>query len=167
MQGKSSCLLVLVLLCGVGKAGVSLADGPPFIGHLPQGTVELVAITYYPTTSNRGGGGRSSPITIGPFFAQDPKPSCPSAPRTWRGREGTHMSRSLANCQPTHRRPSVGSLHPQRSRGSGSSSLGLALASLIGWQLRRIRCPRATAAKLADYRHDAADCRLAVVVLGL
>jgi hypothetical protein len=27
MQGKSSCLLALALLCGVGQARVSLADG--------------------------------------------------------------------------------------------------------------------------------------------
>ena len=28
MFRKPRCFLVLVLLCGVGKAGVSLADGP-------------------------------------------------------------------------------------------------------------------------------------------
>ena len=48
MLRKPSCLLVLVLLCGAGQAGVSVADGPPFIGRLPQGTVELVGITYHP-----------------------------------------------------------------------------------------------------------------------
>jgi hypothetical protein len=50
MQGESSCLLALVLVCGVGQAGASLADGPTFIGRLPQGTVELVGVTFYPPT---------------------------------------------------------------------------------------------------------------------
>ena len=36
MQGRSSYLLIFVLLCGVGKAGVSLADGPPLIEFAAQ-----------------------------------------------------------------------------------------------------------------------------------
>ena len=49
MLRKPSCLLALVvLLCAIAQARVSAADGPPFIGRLPQGTVELVGITYHP-----------------------------------------------------------------------------------------------------------------------
>jgi hypothetical protein len=49
MLRKPSCLLALVvLLCAIAQARGSAADGPPFIGRLPQGTVELVGITYHP-----------------------------------------------------------------------------------------------------------------------
>ena len=41
MLRKPSCLLALVLVCGVGQAGVSAADGTRFIGQLPQGTVGI------------------------------------------------------------------------------------------------------------------------------
>ena len=48
MLKKTSCLLPLVLLCGVGQAGISVADGPRFIGRVPKATVELVGITDFP-----------------------------------------------------------------------------------------------------------------------
>ena len=48
MLRKPSCLLVCGLVVCVRQARVSVADGPPFIGRLPQGTVELVGITYHP-----------------------------------------------------------------------------------------------------------------------
>jgi len=71
MLRKTSCLLALVLLCGVGQAGVSKADGPPFIGHLPHGTVELVGITDYfrPTMQSRWWQPDGSAAPIGPFRA--------------------------------------------------------------------------------------------------
>ena len=37
-------------MCAIAQARVSVADGPPFIGHLRQGTVELIGITYYRPT---------------------------------------------------------------------------------------------------------------------
>ena len=49
MLRKPGCLLALVvLLWAIAPARVSVADGPPFIGRLPQGTVELVGITCHP-----------------------------------------------------------------------------------------------------------------------
>ncbi len=45
MLRKISYLPALVLLCGIGQARISVADEPHFIGRLPQGTVELVAVT--------------------------------------------------------------------------------------------------------------------------
>ncbi|MFV1967740.1 MAG: hypothetical protein ACC628_20100, partial [Pirellulaceae bacterium] len=51
MLRKTSCLLALVLLCGLGQARMAMADGTPFIGRLGQGTVELVGITYYRPTN--------------------------------------------------------------------------------------------------------------------
>jgi hypothetical protein len=50
MLKKASCLPALALLCSIGVAGVSIADGPPFTGRLPQGTVELVGVTNCPPT---------------------------------------------------------------------------------------------------------------------
>jgi len=47
MQGKTSCVLALVLVCGVGRAGEPIPDGARFIGHLRKATVELVGVTYY------------------------------------------------------------------------------------------------------------------------
>jgi len=54
MLKKPSCLLALIFVSGVGQAGISCADGPPFIAHLPQGTVELVGVTgdYRPTSQS-------------------------------------------------------------------------------------------------------------------
>jgi hypothetical protein len=51
MLRKTSYVLAAVLLCGVGQAGSSVADESHFIGHLPQGTVELVGVTFYPPTN--------------------------------------------------------------------------------------------------------------------
>ena len=78
MLRKPSCLLALVvLLCAIAQARVSVADGPPFIGHLRQGTVELIGITYYRPTSqarwwNRARWWRAdgSAAQIGPFRPQ-------------------------------------------------------------------------------------------------
>ncbi len=50
MLKKPCRVLALALLCSIAQAGASIADGPPFIGRLPWGTVELVGITYYPPT---------------------------------------------------------------------------------------------------------------------
>jgi hypothetical protein len=44
MQGRLSCLLALVLVCGVGRADESIPDGARFIGHLRKATVELVGV---------------------------------------------------------------------------------------------------------------------------
>ena len=68
MLRRASRLLALVLLCGVGQAGASKADGPPFIAHLPQGTVELVGITHYPPTNqSRWWQPDGSAVQLGPF----------------------------------------------------------------------------------------------------
>ena len=45
MQGKSSYLLALVFVCGVGRAGEPIPDDARFIGHLLKATVELVGVT--------------------------------------------------------------------------------------------------------------------------
>ena len=50
MVRRTSPLLALALLCGIGQGGVSVADETRFIAHLPQGTVELVGVTDYPPT---------------------------------------------------------------------------------------------------------------------
>ena len=50
MLRKPNRLLALALLCSIGQAGVSLADSPPFIGRLPQGTVEPIGVTNCPPT---------------------------------------------------------------------------------------------------------------------
>jgi len=71
MLRKTSCLLALVLLCGVGQAGVSMADGAYFIGHLPQGTVELVGITNCrPTNQSRWWQPDGPAAPLGPFRPQ-------------------------------------------------------------------------------------------------
>ena len=71
MLGTTRCLLLLVLLCGVGQASVSIADGTKFIAHLPQGTVELVGVTddYRPTKQSRWWQPDGSAASIGPFRA--------------------------------------------------------------------------------------------------
>jgi hypothetical protein len=76
MLRKASALLALVLVCGVGQAGESKADGPPFIAHLPQGTVELVGVTssYRPTKQSRWWQPDGSAAPIGPFCAQQKYP---------------------------------------------------------------------------------------------
>ncbi|HBO43013.1 MAG TPA: hypothetical protein DD670_03575 [Planctomycetaceae bacterium] len=63
-----------LLLCGMARAGVSDVDGPPFVGRLALGTVELVGITYYQKTNsarvwNRARWWRAdgSAAQIGPF----------------------------------------------------------------------------------------------------
>ena len=58
----------------------------------------------------------------------------------WRG-SSSHASFGSRICQTTHRAPSVGSIHPQRSRGSDRLQPGASPARLIGWELRRIWCP--------------------------
>ena len=45
MQGKSSYLLALVLVCGVGRAGEPIPDDARFVGHTRKATVELVGVT--------------------------------------------------------------------------------------------------------------------------
>ena len=71
MLRRPNCLLTLVLVCGVGRAGEPVADGPPFIAHLPQGTVELVGVTddYRPTKRSRWWRPDGSAAPIGPFRA--------------------------------------------------------------------------------------------------
>ena len=72
MLRKTSCLLALMLLCGVGQAGVSVADEPRFIARLPQGTVELVGITDYPPTlKSQWWQPDGSAASIGPFRTPD------------------------------------------------------------------------------------------------
>jgi hypothetical protein len=52
MSRKTRCLLAVVLLCGIGRAGVSPAEDARFIGRLPQGiTVELVGVANYRQTN--------------------------------------------------------------------------------------------------------------------
>jgi len=72
MLRKVIGLLPLVLLCGFGQAGVSMADGGECIARLPQGTVELVGITYWPPT-NRSQWWRpdGSAAKIGPFHSRE------------------------------------------------------------------------------------------------
>jgi hypothetical protein len=78
MPRKTSYLPALLLLCGVAQAGVSVADGPRFIGRLPQGTVELVGVTYYPPTNDSAWWlPDGSAASIGPFLP----PGRPSRPR--------------------------------------------------------------------------------------
>ncbi len=74
MPRRTSCLLALVLLCGVGQAGEPVTYGPPFIARLPQGTVELVGVTYYQRTNRAQRWNRAqwwqadgSVAQIGPF----------------------------------------------------------------------------------------------------
>ena len=71
MQGGPSCLLAMILLYGAGQADASVADGAHFIGHLPQGTVELVGITddYRPTRQSRWWQPDGFASPIGPFRA--------------------------------------------------------------------------------------------------
>jgi hypothetical protein len=72
MLRRTSYLLVLVLLCGVAQAGISVADQPRFVGRLPQGAVELVGITRYPP-SNKSEWWQpdGSPVRVGPFRPQE------------------------------------------------------------------------------------------------
>lgn len=74
MLRKANCRLTLVVLCGLGQATVAMADGPPFIGRLGLGTVELVGITYYQQTNQARWWNRAqwwhadgSAAQIGPF----------------------------------------------------------------------------------------------------
>ena len=71
MPRRTSCLLALVLLCGVGQAGEPVASGPPFIARLPRGTVELVGVTndYRPTRRSRWWRPDGPAARIGPFRA--------------------------------------------------------------------------------------------------
>jgi hypothetical protein len=71
MLRKTSCFLALVLLCGIGRAGISLADEPRFIARLPQGTVELLGVTdgYRPTKESRWWRPDGSNMSIGSFRA--------------------------------------------------------------------------------------------------
>ena len=50
---KSSCLLALVLVCGVGRAGEPIPDDARFVGHTQKATVELVGVTYRPNAKSR------------------------------------------------------------------------------------------------------------------
>ncbi len=71
MPRRTGCLLALVLLCAVGQAGEPVAYGPPFIARLPQGTVELVGVTYdyRPTKRSRWWRPDGSAAPIGSFRA--------------------------------------------------------------------------------------------------
>jgi hypothetical protein len=70
MPRKPSCLLALVLLCGVGQSGASADDGTSFIVHLPHGGVELVGITDYPPTlRSQWWQPDGSPAKVGPCRA--------------------------------------------------------------------------------------------------
>jgi hypothetical protein len=73
MLRRTDRLLALILLCGVGQAGKSMADDAHFIGRLPQGTVELVGITNYPATNqSQWWQPDGSAAPIGPFRPQRP-----------------------------------------------------------------------------------------------
>lgn len=71
MRREVRYLLALVLLYGAGPASMSAAEGPPFIAHLSQGTVELVGVTGEYRPSNRSRWWRpDGPVApIGPFSA--------------------------------------------------------------------------------------------------
>ena len=75
MPKRTGRFLTLVLLYGVCQAGVCRADSAPFIGHMPQVTVELVAITYWPPTKQSQWWQPDGSLTaVGPFLPQNPKP---------------------------------------------------------------------------------------------
>ena len=80
MLRKTICLLGVVLLCGFGQAGVSVADETRFIAHLPQGTVELVGVTddYRPDRKSRWWQPGGSAASIGPFRAVQKYPRSPT-----------------------------------------------------------------------------------------
>jgi hypothetical protein len=79
MPRKTSCLLLSVLLCGGLSGRFSRADGPPFIAHLPRGTVELVGVTtdYRPSKQSRwwrpdGGAAAISPVRAVQNYGRSP-----------------------------------------------------------------------------------------------
>jgi hypothetical protein len=53
MLRKTSCLLALVFVCGVGRAGEPIPDDARFVGHTQKATVELVGVTYRPNLKSR------------------------------------------------------------------------------------------------------------------
>ena len=74
MQGKSSCLLALVLVCGVGRAGEPIPDDARFVGHLRRATVELLGVTYYrPNVKSRWWRPNGSSAEIGPYLRKEHK----------------------------------------------------------------------------------------------
>ena len=73
MQGKSSCLLALVLVCGVGRAGEPIPDDARFVGHTQKATVELVGVTYRPNVKSRWWRPDGTSAEIGPYLRQEQK----------------------------------------------------------------------------------------------
>jgi len=72
MLRTTSRLLALVLLCGVGQAGECVADDARFIGHLRQGTVELVGVAHYPPTNKSRWWQPDGPAAqLGPYRHQE------------------------------------------------------------------------------------------------
>jgi hypothetical protein len=75
MWRRTSHLFPLVLLCGVSQTGVSVADGPRFIGRLPQGTVQLMGVTDFPPTKrSRWWQPDGSAATLHPYRPQHTDP---------------------------------------------------------------------------------------------
>ncbi len=100
MPKRTSCLLALVLLCGVGQAGVSVADSTRFIGHMPKGTVELVAVTFWPPTKQSQWWQPDGLLTsIGPFLPQNPKPMPPAGPHLRQRGLGAKALVCLVRCE--------------------------------------------------------------------
>jgi hypothetical protein len=101
MLRKTRCLLALAWLSGAVQAGMSLADGPPFIGHFPQGTVELIGVTGYPPTrQSRWWQPDGSAVPPGPFLPQSTDGSrAPTAKRSSQrdvDKESAHVAKGLS-----------------------------------------------------------------------
>ena len=72
MLRLTSRLLASVILCGIGQAGLSIADGAPVHRSLAAGTVELVGVTNFPPTNqSRWWKPDGSLAQIGPFRAEN------------------------------------------------------------------------------------------------
>ena len=69
MQGKTSCVLALVLVCGVGRAGEPIPDGARFVGHMRKATVELVGVTYRPNVKSRWWRPDGTSPATGPYLS--------------------------------------------------------------------------------------------------
>lgn len=75
MLRRGDCWLVVVVLCGTCPARASEAGAAPFIGRMPQGTVELVAVANWPPTKqSKWWKPDGSPTTIGPLLPEKTKP---------------------------------------------------------------------------------------------
>ena len=163
----------VVLVCGVGPVGVSAADRDPVHRPAPRkGLWNWLPLHLGHPPSNRSGGSRMVlPQRLARSFPSNHtrNESFYVPKRTWPAlKERSHVSFGSRICRTTHRAPSVGSIHPQRSPWFGwIPALGLALAHHRGWQLRRHSLSRGIDPKGAGYSGgNPTDCRLAVVAGG-